>query len=170
MSFRANQFSFFDLYRKGREHSNDKIVAKTNPFLSTFWPNYYIFLDDKTLVSVIKNHHSLLCYLGTNLYFVPTLKVVVYLVPFSPFKHCRNVLCPDLHVLIFMSCTFVIQTCPCTGQNHQSLNGNFSLLTRVSAQCSCFVTSQLRSVMVNWITFTNIYTVLEWYIVSIVNL
>ena len=101
MSFRANQFSFFDLYRKRREHSNDKIVAKTNPFLSTFWPNYYIFLDDKTLVSVIKNHHSLLCYLGTNLYFVPTLKVVVYLVPFSPFKHCRNVLCPDLHVLYF---------------------------------------------------------------------
>ena len=98
MSFRANQFSFFDFYRKRREHSNDKIVAKTNPFLSTFWPDYYVFLDDKTLVSVIKNHHSLLIYLGTKACLVLTVKVVFYLVPFSLLKH-RNVPCPDSDVL-----------------------------------------------------------------------
>ena len=90
--------SFLFLISEKAGKFKQQIVAKTNPFLSTFWPDYYVFLDDKTLVSVIKNHHSLLIYLGTKACLVLTVKVVFYLVPFSLLKH-RNVPCPDSDVL-----------------------------------------------------------------------
>ena len=97
-------FLFWSVSKKAGKFKQ-RIAAKTNPFLSTFWPNYYIFLHDKTLVSVIKNHHSLLCYLGTKVHFVVTFEVIFNEVPFFPLEHCRNVLCPDVDVLYFCQTT-----------------------------------------------------------------